>query len=290
MKRVTLLAAGAAIAILAAALMFAIQPWRGQDRGAFSGFVKGQYDSLPRYPNGTADVQGLAATLADTNTSTYNYLLGDPVNGMGELEGFLVLAKERGIKVWVTILPPSELGAELRADRRYTDYPGLARSLASLSLKHDNLVAWGIDNVLIDYGLFTADYLKQIIAASGEVNPGLWFVPVIYYQNVIGANFDDRSRYFDGVQFYYTHFPQNAEDESALLLSQLEVLKTKFQKPIVLGIYATPMSPDRPTSAQYVEQLINLAGKHTQGVMIYTLQREGEKHDMIKRKFGEMND
>ncbi len=102
----------------------------------------------------------------------------------------------------------------------------------------------------------------------------------------MASGFDERSEHFDAVQFYYMNFPQGVSDESKVLIPQLENLRSKFSRPVILGIYATPWQSDYPTSSEYVEQLLNLAKQHTDGVMIYTLNQKGEKFEVIKRSFG----
>jgi hypothetical protein len=225
-------------------------------------------------------------TLDASGSDTYNYLLRSPAEGFEELKTILPAAKESGIMVWVTIAPPSGLSPEARYDMDYVDYIGWGRRFAELSLQHENLEAWNIDNVLVDHQFFTASYLEEITGAAKKVNPELKFIPVVYYQNVQSPYFDDRSRFFDGVQFYYTHFPPGESDESEVLLPQLAALEAKFNKPVILGIYASPWSLDYPTSPAYVEQLLKIALQHTDGAMIYTIGQQGEKLAAIKKHFG----
>lgn len=250
-------------------------------------FVKAVYGSVPRTASGQANITELFHSLEASGSNTYNYILTRPLGDFEELKSILPAARERGIMVWVTILPPSELSPERRFDMDYVDYIGWGRQLAELSLQHDNLEAWSIDNVLVDHDFFTPGYLEGITGAAHEINPKLKFIPVVYYPNVKSPYFDDTSKFFDGMQFYYTNFPAGESNESAVLLPQLATLKTKFNKPVILGIYATPWSPDYPTSPEYVEQLINLAKQHTDGVMIYTMNQEAEKLAVIKRLFSE---
>ena len=249
-------------------------------------FVKAVYGDAPRTTEGITDTDELMRQLEANGANTYSYLLRDPVAGFEELKTILPVAKENGIKVWVTIAPPSGLSPEVRNDMAYIDYIGWGRRFAQLSLEHDNLEAWNIDNVLIDHQFFTPGYLEEITGAAKGINPNLKFIPVIYYQNVQSAYFDDRSVYFDGVQFYFTYFPPGDTDLSEVLLPQLAELEGKFTKPVILGIYASPWSLDYPTSPAYVEQLLKIALQHTDGAMIYTIGQEGEKLAAIKRQFG----
>ena len=172
--------------------------------------------------------------------------------------------------------------AERRTDPAYTDYLGFARRIGGLAAAHGSLEAWSIDNVFNDGALFTPAYLASITEAARKEGPELLFIPVVYYPNIGSPAFGERAAYFDGIQLYYTHFPEGGSDESAVLLPMLDDVRKSFGGLVILGIYATPCS----TSAAYVEQLINLAKEHTDGVMIYTMDQEGEKLEVIRKAFG----
>jgi hypothetical protein len=242
-------------------------------------FVKGSYASTPK-ADGAVDVEELLRLVKQSNSNTYNIIVRDEAS-FSDMGRLLDRAGDEGIDIWVTLIPPSG------GNEQFTDYTGYARRIAEMSLEYENLKAWSIDNVLIDYAYFTPSYLKSITEAAKEVNPNLHFVPVAYYQNVVSPLFEERSGYFDGIQFYYTHFPEPGVDESSVLMPMLEEVNKRFDGIVILGVYATPWSEEYPTTPAYVEQLINLAKQHTDGVMVYTLQREGEKLDAISRAFGD---
>ncbi|MFH0957037.1 MAG: hypothetical protein V1813_04215 [Candidatus Aenigmatarchaeota archaeon] len=249
-------------------------------------FTKGVYGAPPRTQNGSLDMDRLFLKVSASGADTYNFLLTDTPRDLSELERLLPEAQRRGIKIWATILPPSELSPEMRMDMRYVDYVGTAKKIAGLSVRYENLEAWSIDNVAVDSGFFTASYLSAITSGAKEANPELLFIPVVYYANVASSGFSERASFFDGVQFYYTHFPAGESDESAVLLPMLQELRESFDGKVVLGIYASPWSKDYPTSPSYVEQLLKLAKQHTDGAMIYTMDQEGEKLAVVKGQFG----
>lgn len=248
-------------------------------------FVKAQYASHPKTTEGDWDATELIRLLKSSNSNTYNFIVTDHKEDFNYLEVLLPKAKENGIDIWVTLLPPSGLKEEQRNDMEYIDYLGMARKLARLSLQYDNLKAWSIDNVIIDRDFFGVGYLEEITGVSKEINNDLEFIPVVYYSNIDSTQFDEKSKFFDGVQFYFTHFPTGESNESVVLLPQLKSLKEKFDGKVILGIYATPWSKDRPTTANYIDQLIKLAKEDCNGVMIYTLQKEGAKLEVIKKHF-----
>lgn len=269
----------AIVACSAAGAMFLIG-------AAMKPFTEGVYGDPPRAANGSVDLERTFAKVSSAGAGTYNFLMTDTERDVSELERLLPEAQRRGVKIWVTVLPPAALAPERRTDMRYVDYIGIARSIAELSARHENLEAWSIDNVIVDADFFSPSYLERITSEANRINPDLMFIPVAYYGNVASPGFSERARHFDGIQFYYTHFPEGESDESATLLPQLAQLRQKFPGKVILGIYASPWSKDYPTSASYVGQLLNLARQHTDGAMVYTMDQEGEKLSVIKGHFG----
>lgn len=250
-----------------------------------SGFVKGYYDALPE-TDGKPDLEKLSDILSERNSNTYNFLIFSPEKDIPVLEEFLPEAERLGIDVWVTILPPSGLSEANRNNLSFTDYIGIARRIARLSLDHRSLKAWSIDNVILDYRYFTPGYLKSITETAKGINPDLMFVPVVYYPDVMSEHFPDRSQYLDGMQLYYTHFTEPGVSETEVLTKILGDVRARFDGRIILGIYATPASPQIPTTPAYIEELLNLAKQHTDGAMIYTMNQEGEKLSVIEKAFG----
>jgi hypothetical protein len=263
------------IAVIAAAFLFI-----PQERV----FVKGYYDALPQ-TDGKPDLGKLSDILSERNSNTYNFLVFSPDREIPVLEKFLPEAERIGIDVWVTILPPSGLSEANRNNLSFTDYIGIARRIARLSLDHPSLKSWSIDNVILDYSYFTPGYLKSITETAKGINPDLTFIPVVYYPDVMSEHFPERSQYLDGIQLYYTHFPEPGVSESEILPKMLADIRARFDGKIVLGIYATPASPQVPTTPEYIEELLNLAKQHTDGVMIYTMNQEGEHLSVIEKAF-----
>jgi hypothetical protein len=249
-----------------------------------NGFVKGYYDAMPS-TDGKPDVGKLSEILSKRNSNTYNFLVLNPEKDIPVLEEFIPEAEKLGVDVWVTILPPSGLSEANRKNVSFTDYIGIARKIAGISSEYPRLKSWSIDNVILDYYYFTPSYLKSITGAAKEIDPDLMFTPVVYYQNVMSVHFAERAKYFDGIQLYYTHFPEPGMREEEIFTKFISDVKGRFDGKIVLGVYATPASPQIPTTAEYVGELLNLAKQHTDGVMIYTMAQDGEKLSVIEEAF-----
>lgn len=277
--------AALAVAVLLIAVGLSLAIFVPQQDGGHR-FVKALYGDAPRTDGGETDIGGLVEKLKATGSDTYNYIMRAPDEGMEELGLILPALDDEGMYVWVTILPPSELSPEKRQDMAYVDYIGWARRLASLSLEHPNLEAWSIDNVMSDYDFFNPGYLEEITGAAGKINPGLAFIPVVYHYNVMSSVFAARARHFDGMQFYYTELAEATPDESVRFLPRMRDVRAAFDKPVIVGIYASPYAEGRETSAGYVDQVVGLAVENADGVMIYTLYHSEEKAEVIKKHFG----
>lgn len=85
----------------------------------------------------------LLAELEDLHANTYHWLISNAIDDFDDLKEFLPQAASRSLRVWVTVLPPSE--ARTR-DIYCINYQRWAREIAQLSLDHPNLVAWSIDD------------------------------------------------------------------------------------------------------------------------------------------------
>ena len=72
-------------------------------RGSF-----GTYDAEPRQADGRVDVERLVAELTAIKANTYNFLVWRAATDWEDFKLFLPRAREHQIKVWVTLVPPSE--------------------------------------------------------------------------------------------------------------------------------------------------------------------------------------
>ncbi len=280
MKRAAL----AALGLLAVAVVVGYAAF--MPAATSGGFVRGVYGAPPRSDNGSIDYGKLRSLLAESRCDTFNYLVTDPLREYPVMEEVIGTAEGMGVDVWMTFLPPSEMSAERRSDINYVDYVGMARRAAQLSLSHPNVKAFSIDNALNDPSFFTPAYLTSIRKAARDVNPAMRFIPVVYYGNVMAQGFPQYADVLDGIQFYYTHFPEEGVSEKEVFEKSIADVDSRFSGPVYLGIYATPWSKDYPTTAAYVGELLNLARQHTDGAMIYTMNQEGEKMEVIAEAFG----
>src|SRR3954470_23152707 len=68
----------------------------------------GTYAGSIRMPDGRLDLPRLIRELGEIGANTYNFQIGPADTDWEDLHEFLPLAREHGLRVWATVLPPSE--------------------------------------------------------------------------------------------------------------------------------------------------------------------------------------
>ncbi|MBN2102285.1 MAG: hypothetical protein JW716_05440 [Candidatus Aenigmarchaeota archaeon] len=245
-------------------------------------FVKAVYDNEPRLGDGHINVSGMVYWIKASNSNTYNYLIWHSEYDWEDLPGFLEEAEKEGIDVWITLSPPQETVSQPFG----IDYMKWAEEISKLSLEYPCIKAWSIDNILLFASAENEQYFSGVFSKARGINPKLEFIPVVYYSDVQSANFGVYGKYFNGVQFYYKVFP-SAEGFGGYQQAEAQIkgLRSIYSGKIIFGIYATPWQEAYPTTANYVKELIKIAKENADGVVIYTMQTEGEKFDVIKEGF-----
>lgn len=243
--------------------------------------------------NGHADAQKLLRDLEDIRANTFHWAIHAYTNEWDEIKTFLPLARKANIKVWITLMPPSESPPRLKnySEPFRLDYERWATEIAKLSLKEMNLVAWSIDDFTHNLKTFTPEYLGKMMKAAHAVNPRLAFVPCCYYKAITPAFAKNYSPLLDAVLFPYRDESSGSNLKNP---DHVEVEIKNLRKllgpeiPIVLDVYASAHSRLGATTAAYVEKAVGDGLRAADGVMIYThriLETEPEKQEVIKRLF-----
>jgi len=146
----------------------------------------GDYDAELR-DGEHVDIDLMVQRLTELGANTYMWLIWHSANDWDDLHEFLPLAEEAGITVWVYLVPHSESGFQ-NPNLPYSepfklDYVRWAEEIAKLSLEHENLVGYVIDdfwgNVTPDR--FSPEYTREMVEAGKAINPELKFYPLMYY-------------------------------------------------------------------------------------------------------------
>lgn len=250
----------------------------------------GTYAAPPRLSDGRVNQTKLLAELKEINATTYNWLIWMNENDWEDLQIFLPLAKKQGLKVWVSLVPPSESKpiAKRSSEPYQMDYKTWATAIARLSVKYPNLVAWSIDDFAHNLKFFTRSYTDSCLKGARAINPNLAFVPCIYYRQInptLAANYGDL---LDGILFPYR--AQSAGDNltnPALVETEIAAIRKLFRKdlPVFVDIYATGHSRLGESTADYVKQVLAFSRQYADGVLIYCHQdpeRSAEKYNVIR--------
>jgi hypothetical protein len=251
----------------------------------------GTYDAEPRRPDQRVDIDRLVAELVKLKANTYNFLIHRQPTDWEDLKFFLPKARANHIRVWVTLVPPSEPPA---SEPFKLDFQAWAAALAQLSLQEPNLVAWSIDDFSYDAKIFTPDYLAKMAGDARKINPRLAFIPCLYYWQMTNPALVAKYKpVIDGILFPYRHeMGKRNLSQWDTLAAEIGVFRKNFGPdfPIFVDIYATKHSQLNDSSPDYVRQVMTLSRRNADGVLIYCHQYEDkspEKYHVIQSLFAE---
>ena len=255
--------------------------------------TRATYCSALRKADGRIDIERLIRQLVELRANTYSFCLHAAATDWEDLQLFLPQARAKGIRVWASIVPPSESPprARLYAEPFRLDYARWAVEFAKLSLREPNLVAWSIDDFTHNLKVFTPERLKAILDGAHGINPKLAFVPCCYFPAITPDFVQNYAPFLDGILFPYRHESAGANLKDASL-AEAEIRKLKellgSTFPIVLDVYATAHSRLGATTPEYVEQVMVAGHRAADGVMVYRHQdpiKNAEKYQIVKRLF-----
>jgi hypothetical protein len=253
----------------------------------------GTYGAYLRTPNGHIDSRRLLADLDELHANTYNWLIAGAATDWDDLQTFLPQARKHRIRVWVTLLPPSESPPKTKhfSEPFRLDYEKWATELAALSVREPALVAWSVDDFAYNLKDFTPERMRAIVAAQREKNPNFAFVPCVYYKQATPAFVKRYREFLDGILFpYRSESTQAGFDDATQVAPEVTTLKERFGPgfPVIVDIYATRHSKLGASTPEYVEQVMKIAQPVAAGVHIYRHQnknnpKEREKYGVIQR-------
>jgi len=255
--------------------------------------TKGTYAAPPKKLTGEIDYKKLIRELKDIHANTYNWLDWGNTTDLEALKKFLPLAKKAKINVWITLVPPSEsppFVADYSEPFRL-DYQKWAIELAKLSLVHENLVAWCIDDFVHNLKLFTPAYVKQFLDTARGINPKFAFFPCCYFNKITHEFVKNYGDMLDGILFPYRNESVSANlKDAGQVTSEIKALRAMFPLHflIFLDVYATAHSSLGASTPEYVKQVMNLGREAADGVLIYCHQdpdKYPEKYRIIKEGF-----
>jgi len=192
--------------------------------------------------------------IKETGFDTYDfgpagYLWND--DNFALLEKVAESAQKVGVKVWATLVPPSEKEdlRKMPRDEAWEYFYTTVERFAQLSLKYPNFVAFTCDDFSHDLGFFTTEMMAEMARRWRSINPKLLFAPLLYLPGITEEFIRTRGPYIDGVVFHY-----RAESKPATYIDNYDpksfemyadVMRYEFKrvrqimgdKPLISGLY-----------------------------------------------------
>jgi hypothetical protein len=263
----------AALAIATPQTARAAEPAQPDRTAAIRGCA-GTYAGAPRGKDGRVDVGRLVAQIKDLHADTYNWLIWTADTDWEDLQAFLPKAREAGVRVWVTLVPPSESPPKAKqySEPFRLDYERWATEIARLSTAHPNLVAWSVDDFTHNLEFFTPDKMRAITAATRAINPKLAFVPCSYFPRVTAKFAADYAGSIDGVLFPYRHESAKANlTDASLVKPEVTRLREILGSDVlvIIDVYSTAHSRLGASTPSYVRDVLTQGREAADGVMVY---------------------
>lgn len=257
--------------------------------------TRATYCSAPRKTDGRVDVEKLVTELVEVGANTYSFCIHAQATDWDDLTLILPPAREKGIRVWASIVPPSESPPRTKAyaEPFRLDYQQWAVEFAKLSLRETNLVAWSIDDFTHNLKFYTPDYVHKMLDAQRRIAPRLAFVPCCYLPALTPQFVTNYCPLIDGILFPYRHESAGANLKDASLVEpELHRIKEAVGPgtPVILDIYASAHSRLGATTPEYLEQAMLGGSRAADGIMIYRHQdpkANAEKFEIVKRLFNQ---
>jgi hypothetical protein len=257
--------------------------------------TRATYCSPPRKADGRVDVEKLVDELVEVGANTYSFCIHAQATDWDDLKLILPSTRAKGIRVWASIVPPSESPPRTKsyAEPFRLDYNRWAVEFARLSLRETNLVAWSIDDFTHNLNLYTPSNITNMLDAQRKINPRLAFAPCCYFPAITPQFVTNYCSLIDGILFPYRHESAGANLKDASLVEpELNKIKEAVGPwvPVILDIYASAHSKLGATTPDYVEQAMVAGRRAANGVMIYRHQdprANAEKFEIVKRLFNE---
>jgi hypothetical protein len=251
------------------------------------------YANVPRFADHRTDFPRLLRELADLGANSYNFLIWHEATDWDDLRAFLPLARAQHLRVWVTLVPPTESPPKTKkySEPYRTDYVRWAEEIARLSATEPALVAWSIDDFAHNLVTYTPAAVRTMLEAARAISPRLAFVPCLYFKQLTPKFAAAYGDLLDGVLFPYRNESVKANlSDAGQVAAEVTRVRGLFRPglPIIIDVYATRHSTLGDSTPDYVAQVVANGRACADGVMIYCHQSpsaQAAKYAAIRRTF-----
>ena len=263
-----------------ALLMTVCATAQGQHRPVGSSKHLADYDNELRGADRRVDTDALVQKLNDLGVTTYYWLIWHARTDWDDLKLFLPKAAKAHIAVWVYLVPPTEgpPNGYAASEPFGMDYPRWGEEIARLSLQHTNLTGWVIDDFYGNHQLFTPAYIRDMQGRAKRINPGLVFLPLMYFGEINRQFVENYREVIDGVVVAYPNDREEINDARAILNGP-----GSFHIPFMLMTAATTsefrLRHGDPASAERMAEWLGMCLQawrdgQCDGVVTYCLEKQ----------------
>jgi hypothetical protein len=251
------------------------------------------YNAPPRTADNRVDVARLLAELTELGANTYNWLIWHQPTDWDDLQRFLPLARAQNLRVWVTLVPPSESPPKQKnySEPFRLDYERWALELARLSVIEPALVVWSIDDFAHNLTTFTPEKLRAMLDGARQINPRLAFAPCVYFRQISEKFATYYGELIDGILFPYRNESVQANlTDPGQVAAEVARMRSLFRPglPVIVDVYATRHSRLGDSTPEYVTAVLAAGRATADGVMVYCHQNpqsQPAKYAAIRRAF-----
>lgn len=231
----------------------------------------GTYATPPRDAEQRVDDEALLNQLTALKANTYNWLIGARPTDWDDLQRFLPKARAAGIRVWVTVLPPSESRPGHYSEPHRTDYLAWADAIGALSHREPALVAWSIDDFAHNLSTYTPEMTQSMVEQARSHSPRLAFIPCVYFRQMSAGFAQSYAGYLDAILFPFRNesVMPNLSDPTQVS-SEVQQARAWFGRmPVIIDVYSHPHSRLGSSTPEYVRDVMASARGCADGVMVY---------------------
>lgn len=233
----------------------------------------GDYAGAPRTPDGRTDIPKLFKAIAAAHMNSYDFLIYQRRSDWDDFQEFVRQAQQKNIKVWITLLPPSEPPPSAPFK---LDYIRWAQEIGKLSQQYSCIAGVVIDDFwsIQNQTLFTPNYIARFAATLHSYNPKLTFLATVYWRTIGDKKFwRDFGSSIDGIMFPYEDVESTQELKSQLKACRRWIGSNKF---LFINVYANGSSKRNEKglrTPKYLSDVLSISHRLCDGIRLYVLPK-----------------
>ena len=223
-------------------------------------------------------------------------------------EGLCEIAREVGLDLWATFVPPSgnRAVAAMGTERGRELYREAFKRLADIAREHPHFIGITIDDFGYNLGFFSPEFCSELATLCRSGSADLAFMPLLYWGSVTTDFMARYEPYIDGLVFHFRagsnpasylagYDPKSFEDYRHVLRYELSRARRVLgNKTLICGLYQWyykggwgVMTPDGKTPSvehqcRDVLQKYEMTHEYADGVRLYGLGIDRPVYDTLR--------